>query len=53
MNLENRIFYCLENTASELLFEIYNNKKDNYFAARGIIEIRNKINIRGLIEPRR
>jgi hypothetical protein len=53
MNLKNRIFYCLENIISELLFEICSDRKDDYSAARRIIEIRNKINIRGLIESLR
>jgi hypothetical protein len=53
INLENSIFYYSKNIISELLFEIYNDRKNNRFAARGIIEIRNKINIRELIEPRR
>jgi hypothetical protein len=53
INLEYFIFYYLRNVASELLFEICNNRKNNYSATRGIIEIRNKINIRELIESRR
>jgi hypothetical protein len=53
INLENRIFYCPGNIASELLFEICSNGKNDRPAARETTEIRNKINIHELIEPRR
>jgi hypothetical protein len=53
INLKNRIFCYLRNIASEPLFEIYSDGKNDRPAARETIGIRNKINIRGLIEPRR